>query len=217
MTRTDENRRPVRVLPPAQVTGTARPLATTHAADRFHRTLSASRRLEPPQERPQERPRPATEPRAERSPVRMPLPLVMPPPVDDDIPLPPTVGAGPAFGTDTTLPRGEGRPQERRPPAIEPAAATDTGRWTEDTAQKIATLCNRADASFAHWSVTLPMDAQVLPETDLVLNLSPYGLALRFRTQSPVSSRLIATHKPRLQALLARTRGLPQDIDIEVT
>ncbi|HET7868086.1 MAG TPA: hypothetical protein VFL86_27070, partial [Burkholderiaceae bacterium] len=113
MNRTDENRRPVRVLPPAQVAGTARPMAATHAADRFHRTLSASRRIEPPQERP----RPAAEPRAERSPVRLPQPLVMPPPVDADIPLPPTVGAGPAFGTDTTLPRGEGRPQERQPAA----------------------------------------------------------------------------------------------------
>lgn len=213
MTRTDENRRPVRVLPPAQVAGTARPLATTHAADRFHRTLSASRRIEPPPERP----RPAAEPRVEPSPVRMPLPFVLPPLLDDDTPLPPTGGAGPASGTDTAMPRGEARAQEPRPPAIAPAAATDTGRWTEDTAQKIATLCNRADASFAHWSVTLPMDAQALPETDLVLSLSPYGLSLRFRTQSAVSSRLIATHKPRLQALLARTRGLPQDIDIEVT
>ncbi len=194
MTRPDDNRRPVRVLPPAQVAGTPRPPAATQAADRFHRTLASARRIEPAPERP----RPAAEPRTERAPERGALP-----PIDT------------APGTDTAAPRDEARTHEPRPPAIEPA--TDTGRWTEDTAQKIATLCNRADASFAHWSVTLPMDAQALPETDLVLSLSPYGLSLRFRTQSALSSRLIDMHKPRLQALLARTRGLPQDIDIEVT
>lgn len=212
MTRTDENRRPVRVLPPAQVAGTARPLAATQAADRFHRTLATSRRVEPPPERP----RPAAEPRVERSPERAPLPFVVPPLLDDDTPLAPIGGAGPAAGTDTAAPRGETRTQEP-PPVVAPAAAGDTGRWTEDTAQKIATLCNRADASFAYWSVTLPMDPQALPETDLVLSLSPYGLSLRFRTQSALSSRLIDAHKPRLRALLGRTRGLPQDIDIEVT
>lgn len=210
MTRPDENRRPVRVLPPAQVAGTPRPPAAGHAADRFHRTLAGSRRIEPPAERP----RPAAEPRTERAPERAPRPFVAPPVLDDDSALPP-IDTAP--GTGTAASRDEAQAHEPRPPAIEPPAATDTGRWTEDTAQKIATLCNRADASFAHWSVTLPMDAQALPETDLVLSLSPYGLSLRFRTQSALSSRLIDTHKPRLQALLARTRGLPQDIAIEVT
>jgi hypothetical protein len=213
MTRTDDNRRPMRVLPPAQVAGAPQPPSTAHAADRFHRTLAGARRIEPPPERL----RPAAEPRVERSPVRQPPPFVAPPVLDDDVQLPPLDTTGPAAGTDTAAPRDEARAHAPRPPAIEPPAAADTGRWTEDTAQKIATLCNRADASFAHWSVTLPMDPQALPETDLVLSLSPHGLSLLFRTQSALSSRLIGAHKPRLQALLARTRGLPQDIAIEVT
>lgn len=212
MTRTDENRRPVRVLPPAQVAGNPRPFTATQAADRFHRTLASARRIEPAPERQ----RPAAEPRVERTPERAPRPFVPAPLLDDDSALPP-IDTAP--GRETAAPRDEARSPEPRPqpPAIEPVAATDTGRWTEDAAQKIATLCNRADASFAHWSVTLPMDPQALPETDLVLSLSPYGLSLRFRTQSALSSRLIDMHKPRLQALLGRTRGLPQDIAIEVT
>ena len=134
--------------------------------------------------------------------------------------LPPIGTTGPAEGAGIALPQQDTAPPHDplpQQPVIQVAAAGDAGRWAEDTAQKVATLCTRADASFAHWSVILPLDAQALPETDLMLSMSPYGLSLRFRTQSSLSSQLINTHKPRLQALLGRTRGLPRDIDIEVT
>ena len=219
MTRSEENRRPVRVVPAAEVAGAPRPPATVQAADRFNRTLAGSRRAEPMSDKS----RLAAEPRAERgagaerarhAPVALPV-------LDDDdtLTLPPIDAPGPVQGTDAATPEDTAPPPDPQfqPPATGAPGPVDMGRWTEDTAQKVATLCSRADASFAHWSVTLPMDAQALPETDLVLSLSPHGLSLRFRTQSPVSSRLIGTHKPRLQALLARTRGLPRDIDIEVT
>jgi hypothetical protein len=219
MTRTDDNRRPVRVLPPTEVAGAPKPPATVQAADRFNRTLAGARRTEAPAEKF----RPAAEPRTERSPgaeraphARVNLPL----PDDGDTPeLPRIDTAGPAGGAGAALPQDTAQPHAPQPrqPAVEAAGLDDTGRWAEDAAQKVATLCTRADASFAHWSVILPMDAQALPETDLMLSMSPHGLSLRFRTQSSLSSQLINTHKPRLQALLGRTRGLPRDIDIEVT
>lgn len=219
MTRTDDNRRPVRVLPPTEVAGAPKPPATVQAADRFNRTLAGARRTEAPAEKF----RPAVEPRTERHPgaERAPrAPVVLPLLDDGDTPeLPPIGTAGPAEGAGVAVPQDTARQHDPLPhqPAFEVAPVDAAGRWTEDTAQKVATLCTRADASFAHWSVILPMDAQALPETDLMLSMSPYGLSLRFRTQSSLSSQLINTHKPRLQALLVRTRGLPRDIDIEVT
>lgn len=220
MTRTDDNRRPVRVLPATEVAGAPKPPATVQAADRFNRTLAGARRTEAPADKF----RPAAEPRTERGPgtERAPrLPVALPLLDDGDTPeLPPIGTTGPAEGAGVALPQQDtARPHDPLPqqPVIKVAPAGEAGRWTEDTAQKVVTLCTRADASFAHWSVILPMDAQALPETDLMLSMSPYGLSLRFRTQSSLSSQLINTHKPRLQALLGRTRGLPRDIDIEVT
>lgn len=220
MTRTDDNRRPVRVLPPPEVASAPKPHTTVLAADRFNRTLASTRRAEALTEKA----RPATEPATERSrgPERAPrLPVVVPLLDDSDTPeLPPIGNAGPAEGAGVAVQQDTGRPHDPlpHPPTLTVAGGlADTGRWAEDTAQKVATLCSRADASFAHWSVILPLDERALPETDLMLNMSPYGLALRFRTQSSLSSQLIHAHKPRLQALLGRTRGMPRDIDIEVT
>jgi hypothetical protein len=225
MTHTQENRRPVRVLPPTEVAGTPRPPASGQAADRFNRTLAGSRRTETWADKA----RPAAEPRAERAGAGagadriQRAPVALPGLVDDDtLESPPINGPAdspaPAQGADAAAHEHTAQAQDPQPRPQAPAlpALAEASRWTEDTAQKVATLCTRADTSFAHWSVTLPMDAKALPETDLVLSMSPYGLSLRFRTQSSLSSQLISTHKPRLQALLARTRGLPQDIEIEV-
>lgn len=221
MTRTEESRRPVRVLPPTEVAGTPKPPAAGHAADRFNRTLAGSRRTEAWSDKT----RPAAEPRAERAGadrVQRP-PVALPKGLDDDsLESPPLDGPAdspaPAQGADGAAHEHTAQAQNpnAQPLALDLPSLAEAGRWAEDAAQKVATLCTRADTSFAHWSVTLPMDEQALPETDLVLSMSPYGLSLRFRTQSSLSSQLICTHKPRLQALLARTRGLPQDIEIEV-
>ncbi|GAB4090853.1 type III secretion HpaP family protein [Hydrogenophaga soli] len=89
--------------------------------------------------------------------------------------------------------------------------------WPEQMAQTIAALCARAAPSFVNWTVTLPMDPAVLPETDLRLSLSQHWLSLRFITQSPHSHHLVSTHRHKLLEQLERLPQLPHGIDIEVT
>lgn len=89
--------------------------------------------------------------------------------------------------------------------------------WPEQMAQTIAKLCARADPSFVNWTVTLPMDPQTLPLTDLRLSLSQHWLSLRFITQSPQSHHLVCAYRHRLQEELERLPQLPHGIDIEVT
>ena len=89
--------------------------------------------------------------------------------------------------------------------------------WPEQMAQTIADLCARAAPSFVNWTVTLPMDPQVLPETDLRLSLSQHWLSLRFITQSPRSHHLVCRYRQSLLEQLERLPQLPHGIDIEVT
>ena len=72
-------------------------------------------------------------------------------------------------------------------------------------------------AAFVTWTVTVPMDPQVLPDTELRLHLSPHWLSLRFTTQSQRAARLISLHRPRLLSQLEHMANLPHGIDIEVT
>ena len=95
-----------------------------------------------------------------------------------------------------------------------PAAAADA--WPEQLADTIADLFRRADPAFVSWTVTVPMDPEVLPETELRLSLSPHWLSLRFAARSPEASHLLLRHRPRLQSLLERTPNLPHGIDIEI-
>ncbi|WP_084236438.1 type III secretion HpaP family protein [Hydrogenophaga taeniospiralis] len=99
------------------------------------------------------------------------------------------------------------------------AATVDVAQdpWPEQMAQTIAALCARAAPSFVNWTVTLPMDPQVLPETDLRLSLSQHWLSLRFITQSVHSHHLVSTHRHKLLEQLERLPQLPHGIDIEVT
>jgi hypothetical protein len=99
------------------------------------------------------------------------------------------------------------------------AAPVDVAQdpWPEQMAQTIAALCARAAPSFVNWTVTLPMDPLVLPETDLRLSLSQHWLSLRFITQSPHSHHLVSTHRHKLLEQLERLPQLPHGIDIEVT
>ena len=83
-------------------------------------------------------------------------------------------------------------------------------------AKMIAGLCTGADPAFVTWTVTVPMDPQVLPDTELRLHLSPHWLSLRFATQSQRAARLISLHRPRLQSQLEHMANLPHGIDIEV-
>lgn len=96
-----------------------------------------------------------------------------------------------------------------------PAAAAPA--WLQDTVQRIAWLCSRADPAFQSWSVTVPMDPAVLPDSEVALSLSPYAMHLRFRTGSPESAHLISLHRDplraQLEALGPGQRGI--DIDLE--
>ncbi|WP_192884928.1 type III secretion HpaP family protein [Paracidovorax avenae] len=96
-------------------------------------------------------------------------------------------------------------------------AAADAPAWLHDTVQRIAWLCAQADPAFQSWSVTVPMDPAVLPESEVALTLSPYAMSLRFRTQSSESARLISLHRDplraQLEALGPGQRGI--EIDLE--
>jgi len=229
MTHADELRRPIRVLPPAEVAEAPTPPrppapATVQAADRFRRTLAGPRRAEAAPEKPGTAP----EPRAERggdTGARIPRSALALLALDDDEDAPdlrPTDALREAHDSGAAAAGDADLSQDAPATPSADQAATGVlrigaaGGWAEDTAKMIATLCTRADPAFVNWTVTVPMDAETLPDTDLVLSMSPHWLSLRFRTQSPLSSQLIGTHKQRLQVLLERTGGLPHGIDIEV-
>ena len=223
MSRT-EPRRPLRLLQPAEVAG--RPAAAAQAAaqqsaDRFRRTLGAPRRQETA-----EAATPASSSASNAS----------------DTPAPTTPGAGSKAPADRhgalaqpAAPRATSRtaailhvlpPQDegQAPEALDvpadgdgpdmPAAAADD--WPERMAASIATLCARADPAIVNWTVTIPMDPAVLPDTTLQLSLSQHWLALRFSTQSPQSHHLVCQYRPRLLEQLERLPQLPHGIDIEV-
>lgn len=111
----------------------------------------------------------------------------------------------------------ERTPEEADARYIDAATSTSTDAWPEEMAKMIATLCARADPAFVTWTVTVPMDPQVLPDTELRLHLSPHWLSLRFTTQSQRAIRLISLHRPRLLSQLEHMANLPHGIDIEVT
>jgi hypothetical protein len=111
---------------------------------------------------------------------------------------------------------------ERRQPnkAVEGVAAVGAAEgvpaWLADTARQIERLCVRADPAFQAWSVTVPMDPSMLPDTELALSLSHFSLTLRFRTRSEHSAVLISKHRSQLQAMLEKLPALPQSIDIDL-
>ena len=225
MSRT-EPRRPLRLLQPAEVAG--RPAAAAQAAaqqsaDRFRRTLGATRRqdagdaapdspsspsaaaardtvsphaegggLQPPSDRHSTLARPIAPPAAARTAA-----VLHALPARDDGPAPEALDVPP----DDTGPDA-------------PAASADD--WPQRMAASIATLCARADPAIVNWTVTIPMDPAVLPDTTLQLSLSQHWLALRFSTQSPRSHHLVCQYRPRLLEQLERLPQLPHGIDIEV-
>ncbi|MFD2301049.1 type III secretion HpaP family protein [Paracidovorax citrulli] len=138
------------------------------------------------------------------------------PPPPDPVPPPP-----PACGRqDGDASRQRGQDSGAGPSAASaPArpAAADAPAWLQDTVQRIAWLCAQADPAFQSWSVTVPMDPAVLPESEVALTLSPYAMSLRFRTRSCESARLISLHRDplraQLEALGPGQRGI--DIDLE--
>lgn len=89
--------------------------------------------------------------------------------------------------------------------------------WAQDLAQVVATLCRQSDPAFEAWSIVVPLDPLVLPETELRLALSRHRLSLRFHTQSPQSLHLVLSHRASLAALIEQAMPSTRDIDIDVT
>ncbi|KQV99317.1 hypothetical protein ASC87_21260 [Rhizobacter sp. Root1221] len=94
--------------------------------------------------------------------------------------------------------------------------ADGTPAWLLEAARQVEWLCARADPAFQTWSVTVPMDPKVLPDSELALSLSPYAMTLRFRTVSEHSATLISRHRSQLQALLEQLPSMPHNIDIDL-
>jgi hypothetical protein len=225
MSRT-ESRRPLRVLSAKEIARlqqqqnqaprNAAQLAAMQSADRFRRTLAGPpRRAETAVRSSSAQPKP--ERQAEAS-ARLPQP--------DRAEQVLHVDTCPAEPAGAAAPAGSGlvAPEEREGegPAALPAeglATPDLAQdpWPEQMAQTIANLCARAAPSFVNWTVTLPMDPQVLPDTDLRLSLSQHWLSLRFITQSPRSHHLVSRYRQGLLEQLERLPNLPHGIDIEIT
>jgi hypothetical protein len=89
--------------------------------------------------------------------------------------------------------------------------------WDSTLADRIAHLCRRADPSFISWSVTVPLDPRVLPESELHMMLSQDRMQLRFQTQSSYSMGLICDHKQHLVSLLERALPGRREIDVETS
>lgn len=225
MSRT-ESRRPLRVLSADEIAQlqqqnqaprSAAQLAALQSADRFRRTLAGpSRRAEPA---PPPAARASLAPPANAGALPLPLHAVAQerPEHDEDLrATPPAVAAVPWQDLAAqAAPEGDA-------PAVVPAdglAVPDPPQdpWPERMAQTIAALCARTAPSFVNWTVTLPMDPRVLPETDLRLSLSQHWLSLRFITQSPRSHHLVCRYRQALLEQLERLPNLPHGIDIEVT
>jgi type III secretion control protein HpaP len=89
--------------------------------------------------------------------------------------------------------------------------------WDATLVNTIATLCRRADPSLQGFSVTVPLNTEVLPHSELRLTLSQHYLMLRFRTQSTCSHDLVSRHLDSLRTMLAEALPDSRHIDIELT
>jgi hypothetical protein len=227
-----EDRRPRRIIPgpPLPLLNPAVDIATLLQQHRFQRALT------PPVVVTRRIPEPARERRGTpEAPSNGAAPsggavVARPAPKNDA----PAQAAAPAngskprrtTGTRAALPREVPVPElpPRPDPLEDPQAWKHAGlaapapdHWDRDLADRIALLCKRADKSFQSWSVTVPLDPAVLPDTELSMSLSLERLALRFQTHSSYSLALVTRHKQRLVASLERALPVTfsRDIDVE--
>lgn len=90
-------------------------------------------------------------------------------------------------------------------------------KWVVELADLVSHTCGQSDKSFSHWSIVIPIDPAVLPDTTLRLDLSPSRLLLRFCTQSTHSLNLISKHNTSLISLLVHSVSEIQNIEIDIT
>ncbi|MGM9491232.1 type III secretion HpaP family protein [Ideonella sp. YS5] len=118
-------------------------------------------------------------------------------------------GAAPERGHSDT-PQGE---------AVAPATGASCAGdapWLGDIVQQVTQLTAGSDARFQHWSITVPLDPEALPDCELRLSLSPGSMALRFRTGSATSAALVSRHRDALRARLEALPSSPSAIDIDL-
>jgi hypothetical protein len=112
--------------------------------------------------------------------------------------------------------RGDDSPHDSPVPAVSGAASAGDAPWLGDIVEQVTSLTAGSDARFQHWSVTVPLDPQALPDCDLRLTLSPGTMALRFRTGSSGSAALVSRHRDALRARLEALPSSPPAIDIDL-
>jgi hypothetical protein len=96
------------------------------------------------------------------------------------------------------------------------SSASRDPAWLGDIVQQITQWTEGGDARFQHWSITVPLDPQALPDCELRLTLSPGTMALRFRTGSAESAALVSRHRDTLRARLEALPSSPTAIDIDL-
>jgi hypothetical protein len=113
----------------------------------------------------------------------------------------------------------EGHPGEEGSQVMRTTATSSIGdapSWLGDIVQQVSQLSEGGDARFQHWSITVPLDPQALPDCELHLTLSPGTMALRFCTGSAQSAALVSRHRDRLRAQLEALPSSPPAIDIDL-
>lgn len=208
-------RRPRRIIPGPELPPPPPP-ATLQQAERFQRSLMQGRRHDLARgEAPAARAAAPTMPAAARSPAP-PAAGAAPAPLQQR-PLSPLARLQAALDTAELQ---EPPPQEATEPAhgaaAQPAAWQDEPAWEQELAEMVATLCSKADPAFQTWTVMVPLNPAVLPDTELRLSLSPERLSLRFQSGSAVARQLVLSHRPQLQRLLEQSLGHLRDIDIDL-
>lgn len=93
--------------------------------------------------------------------------------------------------------------------ALEGAAAFEL------LSKRLIQLCRRGVSAPESWSITLQLDPQALPETELRIQSSRAWMRLRFSTQSAVSVRLISKHMDSLTRSLEEALNMRQQIDVD--
>lgn len=109
-----------------------------------------------------------------------------------------------------------GTPEGSQVPRVGAASSSKDPAWLGDIVAQVGQLTTGGDARFQHWSVTVPLDPQSLPDCELRLTLSPGSMVLRFRTGSAGSADLVSRHRDTLRARLEALPSSPPAIDIDL-